>query len=72
VVGKKNGVVEGELAMDANLVVTVLDLGKGGLGRANRIAREEAAGEKFSVIESTALIPLCQDPVGSDRKRTQI
>lgn len=49
VVGKK-GV--GELAMDANLVVVVLDLGKGGLGRANRIAREEAAGEKFSVTES--------------------
>jgi hypothetical protein len=47
VVGKKNGEVEGELAMDANPVVVVLDLGKGGWGRANWIAREEAARENF-------------------------
>jgi hypothetical protein len=62
VVGKKNGVVEDELAMDANLVVAVLDLGKGGLGHANRIAREEAAGEKFRITESTALIPIVRVP----------
>jgi hypothetical protein len=57
VVGKGTG----EVAMDVNWEKSTTDLGKGGWEIATK-RREEVGGEKILVRESTALIPLCQDP----------
>jgi hypothetical protein len=71
--GNKKGKVDGELAMDANLELTLIDLGREDGDRRcdwkKRIPRWKSGDEGGKGGEqadrSTALIPLCQDPDGS-------
>ena len=66
----KKGKVEGELAMDVNPELTMVDSGKGGWGLGNccESEEEETAPEKKFGPRNDGSDAICQDPEGSDQE----